>query len=632
MNAFRSAIERVRPLVPYVIIFCVITMTALPTLRSQDQLSRSGDYFQYAARHEMVRKSVVEYHTLPLRSHWVGGGYPTIGDPEDPTLNPLVVLSLVFGTVKGLKLIAYFALLTGGLATYAFTRSILGYTRWGALFSGLIYGSSVFVPLRLVDGNTNEVYAAFLPLCLLLLGLACQGRKIAILILTFVFYIMISDGKLTSLMAMFYIGILSVLALVPSTSPLTAAGQERRLMRVDFRPLKVFLLATMLTGLIGMARILPAEELIRNHGGIRQMLAIHPKTYATDHILAYTFEHLWTEAIGFEGRVGFMTIGWLPVFLSAIAFIVFWRQTLAWGIILLVFGWLAMAHHAPIDLLKLLWNLPVFEAIYRPDKYFSFQIVFTLAIVSGRCFSVFTQLHSRSGEAFIAGILILSSVGFLYPKAESLHRRAFTIDPTADDPRLDTGFFQIDGSFMPRSRHVPRRALTYFNVRQEIGTIDWYTGIPSDEHAVPKYFVDWGNNYVPNDAYRGEAFFEAPNAGSLREDPVFRPNSIVLSVKVKAPGTLIINQNFHRDWHTDRGQLLDRAGLLAIRLEETGNYTIHLRYYPRAFFAGMAVTISSLLALICVCWAYKTGRLDQWARSGPRVLQKGSRAVLWSIS
>jgi hypothetical protein len=632
VNAFRSAIERVHSLVPYVIIFFVITMTALPTLRSQDQLSRSVDYFQYAARHEMVRKSVVEYHTLPLRSHWVGGGYPTIGDPEDPTLNPLVVLSLVFGTVKGLKLIVYFALLTGGLATYALARSVLGYTRWGALFSGLAYGSCPFVPLRLVDGNTNEVYAAFLPLCLLLLGLACQGRKIAIPILTFVFYIMISDGKLTSLMTMFYIAVFCVLALIPSTSPLAPVAQERRSTRIDFCPLKVLLLATILTGLIGMVRILPAEELIHSHGGIRQMLATHPKTYAADRILAYTFEHLWTEAIGFEGRVGFMTIGWLPIFLSGIAFVVFWRKTLAWGITLLVFGWLSMAHHAPIDLLKLLWNLPVFEAIYRPDKYFSFQIVFTFAIVSGRCFSVFSQLQSRSGEALIAATLILSSVGFLYPKAENLHRRAFILDPTADDPRPATGFFQIDGALMSRSRRYPRRALTYFNVRQDIGTIDWYTGIPTDEHAVPKYFVDWENAYVPNAAYRGEAFFEAANAGSFTADPVFRPNSIVVSVKVNAPSTLIINQNFHRDWHTDRGQRLDRAGLLAIRLEETGDYIIHLRYYPRAFYAGLAVTISSFLALTCVCWAYKTGRLDRWARSGPRVLQKGSRAVLWSIN
>lgn len=628
----RPVIERARSVLPYGLIFIVITMSALPMLRSGDKINRNVDFYQYASRHEAVRKSLVEYNSLPLRSHWFGGGYPTLGDPEDPTLNPLVLLSVMFGTVKGLKLIGYVALLVSGLATYAFAQIILGYTRWGALFSGLICGTSLFIPLRLWDGNPNEVYTAFLPLCLLLLGLARQGRTIAVVILPFLLYTMLSDGKANSLMALFYIGVLCLLAMIPSTNALSPAIEETRLSRVDHRPLKFFLLVLGLTALIGMLRILPAAELIERQGGIRQALSSHPKIYKPAIIRAYTFEGLWKDAVGLDGRIGLVTVGWIPVLLSGIAFIAFWRSTLAWGLGLLLFGWLSMAYHARIDLLKLLWHLPVFEAISQPDKYFSFPIVFTLAIAAGRCFSPLSQLRSRWVEGLIATILIALSVGFLYPKAENIQRRIFDRNAPRVEARPEEGFFQIEGMDLHRARTRPNHSLAYFNVQRDVGTLDWYTGVPMARYAVPKYFVDAKGVYTRNPAYRGEAFFEeSTGGGCVTTELIFRPNSIAVSVDVKAPCVLVINQNFHRDWHTDHGKLLDRGGRLALQLGETGNHAIHLRYHPRSFYAGLALTFSSLLALVWACWTYNTGRLARWSQRGPLVLKKSSQAILWLI-
>ncbi len=184
-------------LLAYAILSLVMTLASIAPLTSGSWLNFNSDFFLYASRHEAVRKSILEYHQFPLRSHWFGGGYPTLGDPEDPSLNPLVLISILFGSVMGLKIIVFLALLVGSLSTYALARSILGYTWWGSLFAGLIFGTSLFVPLRIQDGSPNEVYAAFLPLCLLLIGWACRGRRTALLILPFAFYIMLSDGKLT---------------------------------------------------------------------------------------------------------------------------------------------------------------------------------------------------------------------------------------------------------------------------------------------------------------------------------------------------------------------------------------------------------------------------------------------------
>lgn len=607
-------------------------MTALPMLRSGDKVNHNIDFYQYASRHEAMRKSLVEYHSVPLRSHWLGGGYPTIADPEDPTFNPLVVLSVVFGTIIGLKVIGYVALLVGGLATYAFTHAILGFTRFGALHSALVYGTNLFLPIRLSQGNSNEIYAAFIPLCLLLVGRACQGRKIAVVALPFVLYTMLSDGKAHSLMAMFYIGVLCLLATIPSTKARSPDRKASLASQGDHRPLKFFLLAMALTVLIGMMRILPAEELIRSHGGIQQMVTSHPRVYDPAFIPAYSFERLWKEMVGFGGYVGMVTVGWIPVLSSGIAIIAFPRHTMRWTLSLLLFVWLALAHRAPIDLLELLWHFPVFESIYRPDKYFSFQIVFTLAVLSGRSFSLLGRLRSRWMEWIIASILLVSTVGFLYPRAHAILRGTFTRDVPVLELWPEHGFFQIEGMSLARHRRDPPRSLAYFNLRQDIGTIDWYTAIPMGEHAVPKYVVNRQNDYILHPAYRGEAFFDEPaHIASVAGLPAVRPNSIAVPVDVRAPAVLVINQNFHRDWQADHGKVFDGSGRLAVRLPETGRYVVHLRYHPRTFYVGLSVTMTSLLGFAWVCWTYNTGRLKRWSQRGPLVLEQWSRAILWLI-
>ena len=99
------------------IIVIIITLSSVPVFKSWSKLNFDVDFLQYASRHEAIRKSLIEYHTFPTRSHWLGGGFPTLGDPEDPTLNPLVLITILFDPIIGLKLIVFFALLIGGLAT-----------------------------------------------------------------------------------------------------------------------------------------------------------------------------------------------------------------------------------------------------------------------------------------------------------------------------------------------------------------------------------------------------------------------------------------------------------------------------------------------------------------------------------
>lgn len=583
---------------PLAIIFVVVTLESLPALLSGDKLIPNGDFFQFAARHEAVRKSLLEYHEFPLRSHWFGGGYPTLGDPEDPALNPLVTLTIVFGAVLGLKLITYLALLVGGLGMYGFTRVALGYTRWGALFSGLVFGSALFVPMRVADGNPNEVYAAFIPLCLLLLSLARNGSRAALAALVGVLYTMLSDGKMTAIAGMTFMGIVCLIDCTPWSQALSSRPTAWRR-----RTLGLLIAAVALTACVGLARFLPAHELLSSHGGVKQMLPSHPKVYTPDWIYIYDVERLWRDVVSWKGSIGLVTIGWLPVVLSACALIAFPAQTWAWGLTMFVFAWLSIGYQAaPLDLLRVSWNLPILDTAYRPNKYYTFQIVFVLALLAGRSFALLERLRRRTLEGAVAITLIAVGLVTLYPKAAAIQRDTYTQAPPAGEGYSSAGFFQVSGRDLKRNRFGPPRSLSYFNLRQNVGTIDWYTGIPLSAYATPKLFVLSDDSYVANPDYRGEAYFlEGSASGSVIGTTDLSPNAVTLEVDVMAPGTLVINQNFHPDWRSDKGVVKPLDGLLALELRETGRYRVTLHYRGRRFFLGL-VSSCVILAALWLAW------------------------------
>jgi len=605
-----------------VLIAVVITLPSIAPLSSGNKVNLKDDFFYYAGMHEGVRKAVLEYHTFPTRSFWIGGGFPTLGNPEDPSLNPLTVITVIFGSVMGLKIITFLALLVGGLSTYLLARHILGYTRWGALFSGFVFGLSLFVPIRIYDGNPNEIYVAFLPLCLLLIGLACHGRRIAVFVLAFIFYIMLSDGKLTALTAFLYIGILCLLDLIPAWN-IFGSGN---LKKINIKPLKVFLIALTITFFIGMPRILPPLEIIETLGGLgSNFLWYKPDTYSPSGVV--TLHTLWQNLIGYQNVLNILTIGLLPVLMAFSVFFIFPGKALPWAMTIFLFTWLALAYNAPVDLLKLVWHLPVLKEITKPYKYFTFPLVFSFAIVAGQFFWLLAKARPKWLHHALAVVLIFLSVWFLYPRFDAIQKNTYTYDIPPEFLVRQNEFYNIQGKGLSRFRAEPLNSVIYTNIIRNVGTIDAVTNY--GEKAVPKYFVDANGTLIPNSGYRGEAHFT--DTGNTART-VFRPNSIMVQVNQSKPDTLVINQNFDKDWHSDHGKIFNKDGLIALRLDKAGAYQITLRYFPRSFFLGLTISILSLMILVFICWSYRTERLLKWSRGAPLPIRWMPRFILWLIS
>jgi hypothetical protein len=595
-----TAHNRWLDLAAFGVIALAITLSWLPTLTSGDRVNPNEDFYLHASRHEAVRKSLVEYGSFPLRSHWFGGGFPTLGEPEDPALNPGVLLSVLFGTVMGLKLIGFLAALVGGLSTYPLGRYVLGYTRWGALFSALVVGTAFCIPAQMEGGNLPEVWAGYLPLCLLLIGLACRGRRAALFLLPLVFCTMLSSGKQSFFTAMFYLAVLCLLDALPTFRSLAPETSQRKLYP---GALKVLALGLGVAFVVGMVRILPVLEFLGAKGGLTHMEIYFHRGLEGGYGIGR--RELFWAMFGLHGRSGLVTIGWAPVLLLAVACCCYWKRALPWAVTLVLCYWLALVDDAPINLFGLLERLPVFSTMARPYKYFSFQVVLSIAVGAGQPFWLLRRLQHRWIEHVCAVVLIMGALVFLYPRAVWVQDRTYTGDTPSSGGIEREGFYQVQGLNLVRNRKEPARAITYLNTVRNIGTIDWHTSMPIAENAIPKYFVDAENAYTPNHLYRGEAFFVGDEGPSTNVGKAtFRPNAIAVEVTVPKPGVLVINQNHHRAWSTNRGELFERDGMLAVRLRETGSYAIHLRYLPMSFPVGLAVSVLSIAGWAIACWKF----------------------------
>ncbi|MBM4048309.1 MAG: hypothetical protein FJ279_24670, partial [Planctomycetes bacterium] len=70
-----------------------------PFLENLKFLADDPDWHIQATMHASVRRTILEFEQFPFRSPFVGGGFPTFGHPEDPTLSPFILPTLLFGEV-----------------------------------------------------------------------------------------------------------------------------------------------------------------------------------------------------------------------------------------------------------------------------------------------------------------------------------------------------------------------------------------------------------------------------------------------------------------------------------------------------------------------------------------------------
>jgi hypothetical protein len=89
-----------------------------------------------------------------------------------------------------------------------------------------------------------------------------------------------------------------------------------------------------------------------------------------------------------------------------------------------------------------------------------------------------------------------------------------------------------------------------------------------------------------------QARVDPPEAGTVSQLR-WSPSALSFRISLRAPATLVVNQNWDTGWNSSEGAPADRSGLLAVALGP-GSRDVLLKHRPVGFLPGLALTIAGL--------------------------------------
>ncbi len=580
------------------LILLVISASCLPLFINIQNINLDFDWLQMASYYHFARQCILEFHELPLWAHYFGGGYPVIANPQEGTLNPFVIPPLVFGEIAGLKINVLLAHFIAAFGMYYLTRKVLKYHYLGALFSTFAFTLGGYMHRLLIRGQDYipSFYFFFLPLLLALFLKARQDKRFLIYA-AFVLSIVLSQAGLYFAPIALFIFLFVLLA-------------------SDGKPLKDFFIICVLALFLGAVKILPMIEILRQNPRIMESYnpfwppiweGIYKGFFVTPGFQQFPGAH-WK----------YFYLGYVPVTLALLSFLFYWRQTRRFFVLFVIFFLFSFFAKTRLDLFWFLSRLPAFHSIEAPMRYFLPPVIFLIALCAGRNFDYCDKVKNKVVLVLFAVVPIFVTADLF--KVNSTTEISFIYQAPA--PSLQKDFFTVKNSrmgnkvspYIPKTMFLTRawewtRPTQYELMLQNIGKVNWYGNVHLKENAVPKYFIDWNNKdsfdaqnlvWRLNPDYKGEVWFLSSPANNTARMKQMSPNRMLIEVNVaEVQDTLIINQNYDRDWRANiLGLRATEDGLLALPLGQKGAYEVRLVYVPKIFYIGFFISLATLIALI----------------------------------
>jgi len=587
------------------------------TIISQDDWY--GEYF-YAA---MSRDVVAYYHQFPFRTPYLGGGYPSIAHPFDYTLTPFFPIILFLGETSGLRIIVFLIMIFSAAGMFYLTKYILGYNLEGSIFSSLVFILCSWGPYQILDGNINYLYYYFMPWLFAFFLKARQDRKFAVLASLILGLILIRGGLIfiPSFIALSLFAFLKALNINKASGKKVIPAYLVILVSIAAITLFLFAIKTIPMYQLYMSRSgyihLPYEDSYRQ-------ISLATKSFDACLNLNRLFNSLIN--IKFHGYSA-MYFGYIPLVIFFLSIALYGVRNLNFLILLAIFTLIEFGSNSPVDLFKMLWHIhPIMHGIWRLDKYFNFFIIFFIAIISG---SFFLVLKNNNITKMI--ILIIAAAGVINmfnnnkPVLKNLiyeKQPVFKRSPAffqvkieeADQKRQWPGFSEL--------KDIRSYQMFWALLKQNIGVVNfnWAGNIKIAQNAAYKYILPVeikgdaayikGYNVFPgreeamadlasigsiNPDYKGEVYFL--DSDNKLESELLTPNEITLNADLKKPGILIINQNYHKSWKSNLGKVINKEGLLGLRINKTGKHTIKLKYVPLDFYLGLSISVLTLISV-----------------------------------
>ena len=585
---------------------------------------RSHDWLEVAKFEHFGRTTLLRHGQLPWWNPLLAGGIPQLTHPSDGTLSPLILSSLLFGEVFGLKLNVLLALLMGTLGVYFLLRRTIVLSRAAACTGAVVYAWAGWLPARMAVGFYEVCLLVAAPAVLALWTLpgdrsTVRRRWAAAAVLTFALALQLQLA-------------VPILVLLMTLIALFRAGQQVASREpIDPRWAASGLAILAIAGLLGGLKFIPMLEILSS-AKFRKLAEypLHPDAWYVG------FQQLWyglwhhVPALPLLDRDGnprvqeYITLmpGLSALLLAGVGLPVALRRghpALPFALSGVVFLWLCFGPHAPIDGFLVLFQLPLFGSMRGPLRYANWPVLLGIATLAGVGFQALRQrLEPRLGTRLAPALLALVVLGTLptATSARSLFRSSFLYaldDLPTPDPVVSEGLKGISAGGAHRLN-----LRKYINVRRGVPTIYDPEDLPMKVGALPAYRLKPKGGTEPELAYAGETWVttrattrtgaELGSATLVQ----YRGAEIDVAWTTTGPATVMVNQNGMRGWRCEGGAVSEAArekwGLLGIDVD-AGEGRATCRWRPPRLGWGLASSGLGLLALL-VLWP--------WARGGRR--------------
>ncbi len=550
------------------------------------------DWDYWAAHHEAARRTLVDYHQLPLWNPWCCGGTDLAAHPGSRVFAITSPLVFLLGAVGGLKLEMLLHAAAGMLGLYAAGRQI-GLDRFSAWLAPLAYFLGPLYALPVTAGMAWFTSVAFLPWALLFF-LRSEAGELRHLVASSacLVFMYLGGGAYPLAIALLFFGFLALLDL-----------RELGLVRTGRR------IGTLvaLTVLLGAIKLLPSIDFMRDFP--RQ--AEQPTGFSMQSLSVGLFsrdQRLEVAATQFDGvhsgellrgisadydDVG-MYVGPLVAALFALGLACQGRKT--WKLLLafLFFLLLSLGDRLPLGPYQILQQLPVFESMRFAERYRLVWLLCALLVAGSGLQLVRRALGSRFpgrpyGDVVVAATLLAVLID-LFVVTRPIYQAAFPIAPMTF--RASPEFRQIAGlpnydadGFVPKpygqARVYGAWSAHYPAFLMNLGFARCYESALVPRAAVP----------MRAKGYRGEVHLTG-TAGEVATE-FWSPNKLRFRVRAASSGRLIVNQNYYRGWRASDGRpITSAAGLLAIAVGPQDR-EIEISYARDSFVVGALVSAAA---------------------------------------
>ena len=589
----------------------------------------TSDWRYFAEAWETARVALLDFHQLPSWNPYHCGGLVLYQDPQAPFPGPIFLLTFWWlPTGAAIKVWILVHLLVGVLGARALIKDRGGNSA-EQILGAVIVAACGFVAWHTGGGHLSFTPFLFFPLILWAFRRSLRDARWAVwvaVLLATAFY----EG------ATYPIPLMLVGLGVEAIARLGSAADRRAL-------LPSLAILGLLFPLLAGARLLPVLHYLREHPRLVPLddamtLGEVLRTWTTPmHERGFVgHPYVWDEFADYVGMVP------VAILLAGIGVSVFGagrdeeaRQRRIDLALLGVLIWCALGNIPGASLFGVLHELPIYKSLRVPSRFLgpamtAFALVVTSALMAARRVVAEANLRPLARQALWGLQLALVAAVAVDVCATNAPRIQQGMDPSlphrvafGSGPRALSDFYQATSSDYGRFPTHPMRG---------VGTRQCY--VPLDWKPAPGIL----------DGKVAQQWVEPVTAGQVLPR-AWSPNAVEVEARLKAPGVVIINQNYESGWQASTGQIgayvaipapgrqwprsagrpgdTPPVGLLSVALP-AGTHRVILRHRPPGLWPGVVLTLLAIGLSVLALRALTPERVARWRSRLAARLSSGS--------